>query len=194
MTGPRRLLVPTSASCSSSRCSCRDAAGDETPAPRRPRPRRRRRPSSAGSSAPADGCRLVFRVAPLRRHRGRLGGRRRGREPHRRPVAPSRGGRRGADLVRRDAVPRPTIWRSWSSRSADGDLPGLRAASTYTPALPARLVPGAHWRGTIAAPGSLAAGLYVRLVLGPFVAVGDPPDGMERGFSWITDHAHRLKG
>jgi len=78
-------------------------------------------------------------------------------------------------------------------RSADGDLPGLREASTYTPALPARLAPGARWRGTIAAPGSLAAGLYVRFVLGPFVAVGDPPEGMERGFSWITDHAHRLK-
>jgi hypothetical protein len=80
------------------------------------------------------------------------------------------------------------------SRSADGDLPGLREASTYTPRLPARLSPGARWRGTIAAPGSLAAGLYVRLVLGPFVAVGDQPDGMERAFSWITDHAHRLKG
>lgn len=78
-------------------------------------------------------------------------------------------------------------------RSADGDLPGLREASTYTPALPARLAPGARWRGTIAAPGSLAAGLYVRFVLGPFVAAGDPPEGMERGFSWITDHAHRLK-
>jgi len=80
------------------------------------------------------------------------------------------------------------------SRSADGDLPGLREASTYSPRLPARLAPGARWRGTIAAPGSLAAGLYLRLVLGPFVAVGDPPDGMERAFSWITDHAHRLKG
>ncbi len=80
------------------------------------------------------------------------------------------------------------------SRSADGDLPGLREASTYTPALPARIAPGARWRGTIAAPGSLAAGLYVRLVLGPFVAVDDPPEGMERAFSWITDHAYRLKG
>ena len=78
-------------------------------------------------------------------------------------------------------------------RSADGDLPGLREASTYAPTLPARLAPGARWRGTIAAPGSLAAGLYVRFVLGPFVAVGDPPEGMEQGFSWITDHAHRLK-
>ena len=70
-------------------------------------------------------------------------------------------------------------------RSADGDLPGS-AAITSTPALPARLAPGARWRGMIAPPGSLAAGLYVRFVLGPFVAVGDPPEGMERGFSWIT--------
>ena len=79
-------------------------------------------------------------------------------------------------------------------RSTAGDLPGLREASAYTPALPARLAPGARWRGTIAAPGSLAAGLYVRVVLGPLVAVGDPPEGMERAFSWITDHAYRLKG
>jgi hypothetical protein len=79
------------------------------------------------------------------------------------------------------------------SRSANGNLPGLRDASTYTPRLPARLAPGASWRGRIAAPGSLAAGLYVRLVLGPFVAVGDPPDGLEKGFSWITDHAYRLE-
>jgi hypothetical protein len=78
-------------------------------------------------------------------------------------------------------------------RSDDGDLPGVREADTYTPALPARLPAGAKWRGTIAARGSLAAGLYVRIVFGPFVADGDPPDGMERGFSWITDHAYRLQ-
>ena len=78
-------------------------------------------------------------------------------------------------------------------RSAEGDLPGLRAARRFDPALPARLAPGATWRGTIGAQGSLAAGLYVRLVYGPFVAVGDPPEGMEAGLSWITDHAHRLK-
>jgi hypothetical protein len=79
-------------------------------------------------------------------------------------------------------------------RSANGDLPGLREAGTYTPALPTRLAPRAAWRGTIAARGSLAAGLYVRLVLGPFVADGDPPEGMEAAFSWITDHAYRLHG
>ena len=79
-------------------------------------------------------------------------------------------------------------------RSKDGDLPGLREADTYTPALPAKLAAGAKWRGTIAARGSLAASLYLRVVFGPFVADGDPPDGMERGFSWITDHAYRLEG
>jgi hypothetical protein len=79
-------------------------------------------------------------------------------------------------------------------RSRDADLPGLRAAERYDPALPARIEPGTGWRGTIGAHGSLAAGLYVRLVLGPFVAVGDPPDGMQSGFSWITDHAYRLHG
>ena len=78
-------------------------------------------------------------------------------------------------------------------RSRDGELPGLRAARRFSPALPVRLAPGARWRGTIAAPGPLAAGLYLRIVYGPFVAVGDPPEGMQPGFSWITDHAHRLK-
>lgn len=78
-------------------------------------------------------------------------------------------------------------------RSRDGDLPGLREAEEYEPRLPARLAPGARWRGTIAARGSLAAGLYVRLVLGPFVADGDPPEGLQAAFSWITDHALRLR-
>jgi hypothetical protein len=79
-------------------------------------------------------------------------------------------------------------------RSRKGDLPGLRAADDYTPALPPRLAPGDSWRGTIAARGALAAGLYVRIVLGPFVAVGDTPDGMQATFSWITDHTYRLEG
>jgi hypothetical protein len=78
-------------------------------------------------------------------------------------------------------------------RSRAGELPGLRAARRFVPALPARLAPGATWRGKIGAPGSLAAGLYVRLVYGPFVAVREPPEGMQPGFSWITDHAHRLR-
>ena len=78
-------------------------------------------------------------------------------------------------------------------RSREGDLPGLRPARSFEPPLPARLSPGASWRGTISAPGPLAAGLYVRLVFGPFVAVGDPPDDMGTQFSWITDNAYELR-
>ena len=78
-------------------------------------------------------------------------------------------------------------------RNRTGDLPGLRAARRFDPELPARLEPGASWRGTISAPGTLAAGRWVRVAFGPLVAVGDPPDGMPRQFTWITDHTHRLR-
>ena len=53
--------------------------------------------------------------------------------------------------------------------------------------------PGDGWRGTISAPGSLASGRWVRVVFGPLVAVGDPPDDMRSRFVWITDHAYRLR-
>ena len=48
-------------------------------------------------------------------------------------------------------------------RNRDGELPGLRAARRFVPPLPARLAPGARWRGTISAPGTLAAGRWVRV-------------------------------
>lgn len=76
--------------------------------------------------------------------------------------------------------------------SRDGDLPGLRAAQTFTPPLAAVLDPGQSWTGRIAAPGTLAAGRYVRVVFGTLTAVGDPPPGLEARVVWITDHAHRL--
>ena len=79
-------------------------------------------------------------------------------------------------------------------RNRDGDLPGLRPARSFEPRLPARLAPGERWRGVVAAPGSLAAGRYVRVVFGPLVAVGDPPEDMPARFLWITDHAYRLRG
>jgi hypothetical protein len=78
-------------------------------------------------------------------------------------------------------------------RNRNSDLPGLRAAQRFDPALPARLGPGASWRGTISAPGTLAAGRWVRVAFGPLVAVGDPPDGMPTQFTWITDHTYRLR-
>jgi hypothetical protein len=78
-------------------------------------------------------------------------------------------------------------------RNRNADLPGIRAARRFVPELPARLRPGASWRGTISAPGTLASGRWVRVVFGPLVAVGDPPDGMASQFVWITDHALRLR-
>jgi hypothetical protein len=78
------------------------------------------------------------------------------------------------------------------TRSRDDDLPGLRAAHAFDPALPPTLAPESTWRGTITAPGSLAAGLFVRLVFGQLVAVGDPPKNIPTQFSWITDHAYEL--
>ncbi len=78
-------------------------------------------------------------------------------------------------------------------RNQSSDLPGLRAAQRFVPPLPSRLAPDASWGGTISAPGSLAAGRWVRVAFGPFVAVGTPPDGMPRQFTWITDHTYRLR-
>jgi hypothetical protein len=78
-------------------------------------------------------------------------------------------------------------------RSDASDLPGLRPAQAFAPALAPRLAPNASWRGTISAPGKLAAGRYVRVVFGPLVAVGKPPEGVPARFVWITDHAYRLR-
>ena len=78
-------------------------------------------------------------------------------------------------------------------RGADGDLPGLRPARTFEPALPPKLAPGDTWRGTVGADGALASGRFVRVVFGPFVAEGEPPEGTPAQFLWITDHAYRLR-
>ncbi len=78
-------------------------------------------------------------------------------------------------------------------RSRDGDLPALRAATTYAPALPRQIGPRETWQGAISAPGALAGGLWVRLSFGPFASVGDPPDGAQTPVVWYTDHAYRLE-
>jgi hypothetical protein len=78
-------------------------------------------------------------------------------------------------------------------RNESGTLPAVRLASSYRPSLPAVLEPGASWTGTISAPGSLAAGTWVRVVFGAFVSVEDPPDGLEGHVEWITDRAYRLR-
>jgi hypothetical protein len=77
-------------------------------------------------------------------------------------------------------------------RNRNGDLPALRPATIYRPALPPVLQPGKTWKGTIAAPGALAGGLWVRLSFGTFASVGKPPEGAQPQVVWFTDHAHRL--
>ena len=83
--------------------------------------------------------------------------------------------------------------RELERRNRTGDLPALRQATRYRPALPVVLQPGATWRGTISAPGALAGGLWVRLSFGLFTSVGDPPPGSEPQVIWFTDHAFRLR-
>ncbi len=72
-------------------------------------------------------------------------------------------------------------------------LPAIRPAVRFEPAPPAILEPDATWRGTISAPGSLAAGSWVRIVFGTLVAVGNPPEELGENVVWITDRAYRLR-
>lgn len=74
----------------------------------------------------------------------------------------------------------------------EGRLPPVRLAAAMKPPPPDSLAPGASWRSTLSAPGSLADGSYVRVAFGPLRAVGDPPKGMQPVVYWITDRSHKL--
>jgi hypothetical protein len=73
-----------------------------------------------------------------------------------------------------------------------GRLPPVRLAATMKPAPPDVLAPGATWRATLAGPGSLADGSYVRVSFGPLRAIGEPPQGMQPVVFWITDRSYKL--
>ncbi len=73
-----------------------------------------------------------------------------------------------------------------------GELPPLREAVTIDPPPPNVLAPGERWESTLAAPGALADGSYVRVVFGTLVAVGEPPGEMLPTVIWITDRSHQL--
>jgi hypothetical protein len=77
-------------------------------------------------------------------------------------------------------------------RNRQGDLPAIRDAISFTPALPSALRPGTTWRGTMSAPGALAGGLWVRVSFGPFLSEGDAPPGAQSPVVWFTDHAYHL--
>lgn len=78
-------------------------------------------------------------------------------------------------------------------QNANGTLPPVRRAVRFEPALPPVLEPGRSWRGTMSAPGALVADSWARVVFGPLVSVGSPPDGLEERLAWITDRTYRLR-
>jgi hypothetical protein len=67
----------------------------------------------------------------------------------------------------------------------------LAPATSFSPARPVALKPGATWTGVISGTGSLSASrpkLYARVVFGPLTGVA----GQTAPVSWITDHAKAL--
>ncbi len=91
-----------------------------------------------GGALPGRGPALVFRGAHASRSRRRLGGGHRGREPHRRCRGGSAG--RASDVPSSFGVMLFPSGRldEVEQRSADGELPGLRAARRFEPPLPAQ--------------------------------------------------------
>ncbi len=73
----------------------------------------------------------------------------------------------------------------------EGRLPAVRPAARIVPEPPAILQPGATWRGTLSAPGSLADGSFVRVVFATFLGEQDAPEEFTR-VVWFTDHSHML--
>ncbi len=76
-------------------------------------------------------------------------------------------------------------------RNAAGELPAVRSAVTFQPPLPAVVPKQTRWTGTISAPGALAAGRFVRIVFGPFLA--SESASLPTPLIWITDHTYRLR-
>jgi hypothetical protein len=76
--------------------------------------------------------------------------------------------------------------------SRQGALPSLRQAVSIEPPPPDVIVPGATWKATLSAPGSLPNDSFVRVSFGTLYAQGDPPVDMQPVVVWITDKAHRL--
>ena len=128
----------------------------------------------------------------VHRHRGRLVGGRLGREPVQRGLQDRRSTRRGRARFRGRAVPTGSL-EDLDRLNRKLELPTLRAATSYEPALPLVLERGATWSGTISARGALAGGLWVRLSFGPFSPVGEVPKGTQAPVDWITDHAYHLE-
>ena len=142
------------------------------------RRRRRRRASTGGSAYPSATPALVFGVSPFTVTRE--GWRAEISVENTSSVAWTVGDPRDAAQRQFGVLLFPNDdLDELERRNRDGDVPAIRAATSYSPALPTGLRPGETWKGTIAAPGALAGGLWVRISFGPFASVGDPPPGAD---------------
>ena len=81
--------------------------------------------------------------------------------------------------------------KALEAANREGRLPPIRSATKIVPPPPELLRPGATWRTTLSAPGSLADGSWVRVVFGTFLGVEGTPKEFAR-VVWFTDLAHRL--
>jgi hypothetical protein len=77
--------------------------------------------------------------------------------------------------------------------ASEGRLPAVREAAQIDPAPPRVLAPGVTWRARFTSPGTLPAASHVRVVFGPLLAQGEPPEEMEERVVWITDRSYRLR-
>lgn len=67
----------------------------------------------------------------------------------------------------------------------------LLVAARVDPTMPKRLGPGKRWRGAIGGSGKPPVGMYVRVVFGYYTGLA--VEGAPGGFTWVTDHAYRMK-
>jgi hypothetical protein len=68
----------------------------------------------------------------------------------------------------------------------------LIRATSFSP-VPIRIGPGKTWRGRFGGPGVPSRGSYLRVRFGRFIGRPSPIRDFPNGFSWLTDHVHRLR-
>ena len=75
----------------------------------------------------------------------------------------------------------------------NGTLRASRTATHFEPSPPRLLEPGVSWTGTISAPGALVADSWARVVFGPLVSVGTPPETSRSASCGSRTSAYQLR-
>jgi len=66
-------------------------------------------------------------------------------------------------------------------------------ATSFRPTLPRRVLPGRTWSGSFSGTGAPRRGSFVRVLFGRFQATTSPLPDLPNGFSWLTEHYHRVR-